>query len=143
APRLDSRQTVAGGADKAIFQPEFSPDGRFLYYCSDESGWNHLYRWDLANGSATQLTSGKTEHAIPAWQQGMRTFSVSGSGVAYAVRSEKGFDTLVSVNPAGDVTDLRDIHYGLTSIAFPAASPGADERIAVIAGSGVQPSRVL
>lgn len=143
APVLDSRQVVAGGGQTAIFQPEFSPDGRFLYYCSDETGWSHLYRWDLANGSATQLTSGKTEHAIPAWQQGMRTYSISGSGVAYAVRSDRGFDTLLKVEPSGDVTDLRDVHYGITSIAFPAASPGADERIAVIAGSGVQPSRVL
>ena len=36
-------ELVAGGLDEAIFQPEWSPDGR-LYFVSDRTGWWNLYR---------------------------------------------------------------------------------------------------
>ena len=40
--------TVAGDQNTAIVQPEFSPDGRYLSYVSDASGWSQLYLYDLA-----------------------------------------------------------------------------------------------
>lgn len=35
---------VAGGANEAVMQPEWSPDGT-LYFVSDRSRWANLYRW--------------------------------------------------------------------------------------------------
>ncbi|MGN6513356.1 MAG: prolyl oligopeptidase family serine peptidase [Lysobacteraceae bacterium] len=41
------------------------PDGRTLWYLSEESGWSHLYTLATAGGRARQLTSGHWEVSAP------------------------------------------------------------------------------
>ena len=66
--------TLAGDLDTAIFQPEFSPDGRYLSYISDASGWGQIYLYDLMEQTHRQLTFDEAEHGTPAWAQGMRAY---------------------------------------------------------------------
>lgn len=141
-PYVIESTTLAGGRETGIFQPVFSPDGRYLYYVSDESGWGHIHRHDFKDGSAIALTSGEVEYGTPAWVQGMRTLSVDGDGTLYAVRSEANFHTLVSISPGGEYTDLRDVHAGVNVLQAPAASP-ARPKVAAVGSSGNQPPRVL
>ena len=47
ARRSSRRRPWSTKPDVAVFQPEFSPDGRSLAYISDESGWGNLYLYDL------------------------------------------------------------------------------------------------
>ncbi len=56
-PTLSEDTTLAGGSSTSVFQPEFSPDGRFLAYVSDASGWWQLYLFDLEKHQHRQLTS--------------------------------------------------------------------------------------
>ena len=74
-PVLEGIDTVAGDETTSIFQPEFSPDGRYLVYVSDASGWWQLYLYDLTSHQHRQLTSNPSEHGLPAWIQGMRTYA--------------------------------------------------------------------
>ncbi len=37
-------------------QPSFTPDGRFLLYTSNRGGQTDIYRYDIANGTTTQVT---------------------------------------------------------------------------------------
>ncbi len=142
-PRAVSVETVAGGATTAIFQPEFSPDGRYLAYISDADGWNRLYLLDLQTRAVTLLTPDAADHGMPAWGQGMRTFGWSGDGrFIYVIRHERGFCSLWRCAVAGrrleriaafdDYTDLKQVAV---------ASSGA--RVAVIASSARQPGRVV
>lgn len=71
---------VAGGENTSIFQPEFSPDGRFLAYVSDADGWWQLYLYDLQNHSHEKLTDVQAEHGSPAWVQGVRTYGFTPDG---------------------------------------------------------------
>ena len=48
-PRLGEPEAVAGGDDVAVFQPEFTPDGKHLLYVSDESGWGRISALELAS----------------------------------------------------------------------------------------------
>jgi dipeptidyl aminopeptidase/acylaminoacyl peptidase len=139
-PIATTATVVAGGKQTSVFQCTFTPDGRSLVYISDETGWGHLYRRDLATGQVTALTSGEAEYGIPAWNQGQRNFAVTASGTVVSVRQERGFHTLVAIDPAGR---SRDIPLpGYTSLSQPAASKSG-EHVALIGSAGQQPPRVL
>lgn len=141
-PVLAGSEVVAGGPETSIFQGAFTRDGQSVLYISDESGWSHIYRKDLASGVMTALTSGEFEYGIPAWNQAMNTFAATASGTVAGIRQRAGFHTLVSVSLGGDITDLGDLHPGYTTLASPAASPNG-EKVAVVASGGKQPSRIV
>src|SRR5581483_9881074 len=37
-------KAIAGGEQESVFQPEWSPDGKELFFVSDRTGWWNLYR---------------------------------------------------------------------------------------------------
>ena len=140
-PVMTSAAVVAGDRETAIFQPAFSSDGAALHYVSDESGWGHIYRRDLATGAVRQLTSGNAEYGRPAWNQGQRSFAVTSGGTVVGIRAEQGFDTAVAVSSARDVQDLgAGALY--TSLSAPVGA-AKNERVAFVASSGTTPSRVV
>jgi dipeptidyl aminopeptidase/acylaminoacyl peptidase len=94
-PVLSGVTTLAGGENTSIFQPEYSPDGKWLAYMSDESGWWQLYLYDLESGEYQQITNEPAEHGSPAWIQGLRTFAFSqDSKCIYYIRNKEGFNSL-------------------------------------------------
>ena len=141
-PVLASSSIAAGGPSTAIFQGTFTPDGKGILYVSDESGWGHLYRRDLASGAVTRLTSGEVEYGTPAWAQGMSTFAAAPSGGVVAIRQRAGFHTLVSVSEAGELREFDLAKAGYDTFTAPAVSPAGDS-VAVVASGGKQPSRVI
>jgi dipeptidyl aminopeptidase/acylaminoacyl peptidase len=44
-----------------------SPDGKWLAYVSDESGWANLYLLDLKTGQSKLVSGGGAEHSYPVW----------------------------------------------------------------------------
>ena len=94
-PVVVDAQTLVDCPDVAVFQPEFSPDGRFLTYISDESGWGNLHLYDLEAGAHRALTADPVETGRPAWAQGLCTYAFSADGRRlYYVRNEAGFSRL-------------------------------------------------
>lgn len=142
-PVVMEREIVAGNAETAIFQPEYSPDGRYLSYISDETGFGHIYLRDLSLQKTTQITSGEIEHIIPAWIQGMRTYGWTGDGSAlYYIRQQKSFFSLWNYDVTHEtslrVGDLRDYtHLEQISVA------ANNEAIAVLGSASAVPKRVL
>lgn len=143
-------RTIAGGADSAIFQPEFSPDGRWLSYVSDTSGWGHVYLHDLEQATDTQaassdrcITRGNAEYGRPAWIQGMRTYGwTHDSHALICVCNERGFARFYRQPITGDDSEeLRGLK-DYTWFDQPAISPTQDD-IAIIASSSTQPARLV
>lgn len=100
-PYIAEDQILAGDANTSVFQPMFSPDGRYLAYLSDETGWGQLYLHDFASGNRCQLTQGEYEHSTPAWIQGMRMFDWSpDSQSIYFLRNTAGFFSLHHIDVA-------------------------------------------
>jgi dipeptidyl aminopeptidase/acylaminoacyl peptidase len=134
--------TLAGDTETAVFQPEFSPDGRWLAYASDASGWWQLYVYDLDSGQHTQLTQAEAEHAVPAWVQGSRTFGwLPDSRALLALRNERGFYSLWRVAvPSGRATRIGalDAYTHLAQIAVSASGTAA-----LLASSWAVPPRVV
>lgn len=143
-PCLEDVRTLAGGESTAVFQPAFSPDGRYLAYVSNETGWSNLYLYDLHEKHHHMVTADGADVGQPAWQQGGRThgFTHDGSGLYY-LRNEAGFRRLWR-------HDLRraeatDRHAGLETYTYleqPALSP-AGNTLACIASSSTIPARII
>ena len=90
-PVLTNITMIAGGPEIAVFQPEFSPDSKSIYYVSDESGFGHLYRQDLQSGEKKAITSGTTfELGMPNWVQDVRSFCLADGGRTIFVGVNKG-----------------------------------------------------
>jgi dipeptidyl aminopeptidase/acylaminoacyl peptidase len=141
-PYIISQETLAGGEDISIFQPEFSPDGRWLSYVSDESGWWRLYLRDLDTGAVTLLTPDEAEYGGPAWTQGMRKYGWSHDSAAiYALRNQNSVVTLWRFSvPDGTGTHMVLPPY--TALGQLAVSPVSD-RLALFASGPTTPARAL
>ena len=143
APVVRGVKHLAGGPATSIFQPAFSPDGRFLAYVSDADGWWHIYLYDLATGSHRRLTSGAAEHGQPAWAQGMRTLAWSRGGHRlYYVRNEGGQRRVYAQPVDGGPAQSLSEGEGYTWFAQPAASATADA-VAGIASAPAIPPRIV
>ncbi|MFI0610071.1 MAG: prolyl oligopeptidase family serine peptidase, partial [Anaerolineae bacterium] len=142
-PRAGDVRAVAGGDEVSVFQPEFSPDSKALWFVSDETGWGHLVRLDLADGTRRRLTAGEAEHGQPAWVQDMRSYAIAEEGRAvYAVRSEGGRRRLYRIDAASGSAVRVEALAAYDDIA----SVHTDTRgklLGLIASGSRQASRVL
>ena len=142
-PIAEDIVTVTGDEDTAVFQPEFSPDGRYLSFVSDASGWLQIYLYDLETQTQRMLTSNQAEHGTPAWAQGLRTYGwASDSQSIIYLENERGFFTLrrynlqadssESISGMGKYTELQQIAISLQN-----------DTVALIASSSLIPPRVV
>lgn len=142
-PYAEHIVTVAGDTTTAIFQPEFSPDGRYLSYISDATGWGQLYLYDIEAESHMQLTDSQAEHGLPAWIQGLRTYGwTSDSQSIYFIENSQAFYNLSKYDFADGsisaVAGLEQYSY-LEQISV---SPDG-KSVSLIASSSTIPSRII
>ena len=143
-PVVAEVETLVDKPDVAIFQPQFSPDGRSLAYISDEGGWSNLRLYDLQTGTHRSLTADPVEIGRPAWRQGMRAYGFSPDGRRmYYLRNEAGFTRLwaydMTTDQAREVDGALDAYTELEQIAV-APQQGT---LAFIASSGTVGERVI
>ena len=142
-PRLDAPRVIAGGDDVAVFQPEFTPDGRHLLYVSDESGWGQIFACDLESGERRALTAEGVEYGMPAWGQGMRQFAVShDSRYVTAAAGRRGFDRIERIELATGRNEPVEALAEYTSVAQ-LASAGDGDRVVFVGSSPTIPLRVV
>lgn len=136
-------EVIAGDQQTAIFQPEFSPDGRYLSYISDATGYGQLYLFDLQTRQHQQITTDSVEHGQPAWGQGQRRYGWShDSSKIYYLRNEQGFHTLWLYTLATQQHQAVDALKHYTSLKQIAVSP-VDDTVALIASSAQCPERLI
>jgi dipeptidyl aminopeptidase/acylaminoacyl peptidase len=142
-PAIGDVRTVAGGPGTAIFGPAFAPDGRALAYISDKTGWDNLYLYDLAGGTARALTSEQAEMGQPAWAQGMRTVAFFSEDGLLFLRNEAGFRECWGYDLEREQAQaLPGMLDGYTWIEQPAVAPQSG-RVAVIASSSTTSARIV
>jgi len=142
-PRSGKIQSIAGDENTAIFQPEFSPQGRYLAYISDQSGWWQLYVYDLDSHQHRQLTDTPAEHGKPAWQQEMRTYTFSADGTyVYIIRNQNGVATIQQIEISSAESTQLEIDPQYTWFDQISASP-VDSQLSCIASGASTPPRIL
>lgn len=141
-PVLEAQEILAGGTEVSIFQPSFSPDGRYLAYVSDSSGWYNLYLYDLAARTHRPLTEDEAEWGLAAWAQGLRTYAWAPDGRAlYACRQKEAASSLWRIDV--ETGERQEIPLGAEYawVEQPAVSTGG--KVAVIASGPRIPKRIL
>ncbi len=144
-PHLVSQEILAGEpcGETAVFQPAFSPDGRYLSYATNEDGWFNLHLLDLDTGERRVLLAENAEHGLPAWVHNMRTQTWSPDGKAlYFLRSREGFTSLARFDLEAQA--LHEVQGDLrpyTDLAQIASAPQGD--LGLIAASSSIPSRIV
>lgn len=141
-PYNSEEKTLIGDRGTVISQPLFSPDGRYLSYISDKSGWLHLYLYNRETGEHQQITSGDVEHGIPDWVQGNHTYawSADSASITY-IRHEKGFYSVwfydLEFKTSYRINNLDEYTH------FDRITVSQNDEIALIASSSTIPSRII
>jgi dipeptidyl aminopeptidase/acylaminoacyl peptidase len=134
---------IAGGETIAVFGVQFSPDGRYLAYTSDQSGWWQLYIYNLETEEHSVLTGGEAEHGLPAWIQGMRTFDFApDSKSLYFLQNRDGFMGLWQVDIKSKMQQRIRVGSQYTWMEQIAVARSG-ESVAVIASGGRTPTRIV
>ncbi|MCC7361325.1 MAG: S9 family peptidase [Anaerolineales bacterium] len=127
----------------AFSAPQFSPDGRHLFYASDESGWRSLYVTPLdapdLQTAAQRLDLGPGEAGGPDWVPGqLRGGWAEGGRALYALRHTTGRAHLLRFAwPTLAVSEVVTGWPWLSELAL------SDNRAALLVGSPTQPEAVI
>ncbi|MGH8507699.1 MAG: prolyl oligopeptidase family serine peptidase [Gammaproteobacteria bacterium] len=127
---LGEAQRIAGGLEESIFQPEWSPDGRSLYFVSDRSGWWNLYCW--TDPGVEALMPMEAEFGVPQWAFGESTYALLSPREIACTYLRHGASHLALLNLGSGKLDALETPYtgiaslrahGEREIAFIGASP--------------------
>jgi dipeptidyl aminopeptidase/acylaminoacyl peptidase len=102
---LSAPALIAGGANEAIFQPQWATNDT-LYFVSDRTGWGNLYCWH--DDKVTAVCSLEAEFSLPQWVFGMSTYALMGKHRIVCTYSQRGVWHLALINTlSGHLTRLN------------------------------------
>ncbi|WP_310425893.1 S9 family peptidase [Chamaesiphon sp. VAR_48_metabat_135_sub] len=111
---LSAPTLIAGGANEAIFQPQWSPDNS-LYFVSDRTGWGNLYCWH--HGTVKAVYELDAEFSLPQWVFGMSTYALVGKHRIVCTYSQSGVWKLALINTlSGHLTHLNVPYIDISGI---------------------------
>ncbi len=142
-PHVTEDELIACDPECGVQQPQFSPDGRWLSYITENGDWEDLILYDLAKGEQVTLVHGEGfQLSTPAWNQGMRHHGWSPtSRQIYYLRNSNGEATLWSADiETRESTQLDTSPY--TWLYDLSVSPAEDE-VALAASAPSIPKRIL
>lgn len=140
-PQLLNIRQLYGASDIPVFQPAYSPDGRWLAFLANDGEWDSLNIIELSSGQKHILVH---DAALlePAWGQGQRLIAWSpDSDCIYYTKNERGWRSLWAVELASGQSRSIDIA-PYTWIEQLAVSP-VSGRMGFIAATPQIPARVV
>ncbi|MFW6061601.1 MAG: S9 family peptidase [Planctomycetota bacterium] len=126
---------VAGGEEEAIFQPEWSPDGR-LFFISDRTGWWNLYRWQ--GQQVRPVLEMEADFGKPHWMFGFSTYAFGTDEEVLCTYASRGVWHLGRIDI--DSGELTPVHNPFTVIADLHAQ---DQRAAFVGAGPADPATVV
>jgi dipeptidyl aminopeptidase/acylaminoacyl peptidase len=139
-PVLTNVQKLVGGENESIIQPKWSPDGKFIYFISDKSGWWNLYRTTPDGLNIEQILEMQADFGRAASQIGLSFYDFDASGNIVAVYIKDGSSNLVRIDtqthtlvplvPTEVYTDIFSVRIH-------------GDRVYFIGGSPIKPTEVV
>ncbi len=132
---LQNQRQVAGGANEAICQPSWAPDGT-LTFVSDRTNWWNLYQERA--GEIVALAPMDAEFGRPHWTFGASYYTFLADGRIVAIYSQEGIDHLTIIAPErGELTPISSAYSALHGVHT------LGDQLWLIAGSPTSGSTVL
>jgi dipeptidyl aminopeptidase/acylaminoacyl peptidase len=116
AGNVTELQSVAGGVSESVFQPEWSFDGKAIFFVSDRSNWWNLYSFDLASRTSEPLAPMAAEFGVPLWRLGASTYACAGRDRIVCLYSTGGLGQLAELDLKDKV--LRSLETPFTEFSF-------------------------
>ena len=124
-------------------QPEFSPDGQFLAYISDKTGWWQIYLLHLKSKEINQLTKSPADHTLPPWLQNQCFYGFNpDSKQIYFIRNQQGFGSLWKLDLTSFDENQIQLDNEYSWMEALAVSPKED-LIALVASGGRTPPQII
>ena len=116
---LRNETVLAGGANEAVMQPTWLPDGS-LCFVSDVSGYLNLYRYD--QGGTYQVCEDDAEYGSPPWVFGLRDYAPLDARFVAAIRKQQGAQEMVLIDLLSGLHS--PLHDDCATYSYPVASNG-------------------
>lgn len=117
---LINKKKLFGKTNESIIQPNWSPDGKFIYFVSDQSNWWNIYRSHLDGQSVEHIYDMEAEFGGPAWQFGSSYYDFDSNGNLIVCYWTNGIARLARIDvsskkltplPSTEIfTDIRSLH---------------------------------
>lgn len=117
---LINKKKLFGKTNESIVQPKWSPNGKYIYFVSDRSGWWNIYRSTIDGQSVEQIYNMEAEFNGPAWQFGSSYYDFDSNGNLVTCYWTNGLAKLARIDvsskkltalPSTEIyTDIRSLH---------------------------------
>jgi dipeptidyl aminopeptidase/acylaminoacyl peptidase len=139
AGRVGAPAAIAGGPTESIFQPEWSPDGRTIFFVSDRTDWWNLYGFDVTTRTVEPLAPMAAEFGVPQWNLGASTYACAGSDRIVCAHASAGLGRLALLDLKRKTlqplelpfTEFASVRADGDRVAFRAAAP--DHPVSIVA----------
>lgn len=129
---LINKRKLFDQVNESILQPQWSPDGKFIYFISDRSNWWNIYRTTFDGQNLEQIYDMKVEFGGPAWQFGTSYYGFDANqnlvasywtnGLAKLVRINVQSKTLTPLSATEIYTDIRSVRVYKNKVYFVGSS---------------------
>ena len=123
-----NKRKLFGNENESIVQPQWSPDGKFIYFVSDRNNWWNIYRSGIDGQSLEHVYNMEAEFGGPAWQFASSYYDFDSNGNLVAGYWKDGSAKLSQIDvqtkqltniTVTDVyTDIRSVHVHGENVYF-------------------------
>lgn len=127
-----------------VFQPAYSPDGRYLAFAHELDNWSQVMVKDRNTGDIKQLTFDDAEYSPPAWGQGERSLGWMFDSRSLVVIRSQAASSRCQILPIDGGTPEAVDYPGASYWAQIATSPTGNGYIAgIVSGDTLTPQVVV
>ncbi|CAF1052796.1 unnamed protein product [Adineta ricciae] len=129
---LINKKKLFGQIDESILQPEWSPDGKFIYFVSDKNNWWNIYRTSVDGQNVEHVYDDQAEFGGPSWVFAGTYYGFDSNSNLVSVYWKNGIAKLCRIDvqtkkstpltATEEYTDIRSVRVNKQTVYFVGSS---------------------